>query len=257
MMPDCRRCSLLAIFYIVFRLIVSQPLSETEIALRTTPEEQAHARTFGCARRRCEWLSWRAIVRRELCCGQVCDPAGIRIGYDAAGAPRVEIPGSGESELRKPDSGVMELRKSVSGAAEFGIPGSGELEVGAAVSGSSGCAVHVAVSHCEGSIAVAFADTPCAVDVESAARDFGRVVSRYMTVEEQALSDMPWWPAVVWCAKETLYKFAGRRELDLLRDLRIEEVDFHTASLVGRICGGEALRLYFLRLGDRIIVFLS
>lgn len=236
-MPDCRRCLLLAIFYIVFRLIVSQPLSETEIALRTTPEEQAHARTFGCARRRCEWLSWRAIVRRELCRGQVCDPAGIRIGYDAAGAPRVEIPGSGGSELRKPESGVMELRKSVSG--------------------SSGCAVHVAVSHCEGSIAVAFADTPCAVDVESAARDFGRVVFRYMTVEEQALSDMPWWPAVVWCAKETLYKFAARRELDLLRDLRIEEVDFHTASLVGRICGGEALRLHFLRLGDRIIVFLS
>lgn len=131
------------------------------------------------------------------------------------------------------------------------------MELRKSVAGSSGCAVHVAVSHCAGSIAVAFADTPCAVDVESAARDFGRVVSRYMTVEEQALSDMPWWPAVVWCAKETLYKFAGRRELDLLRDLRIEEVDFHTASLVGRICDGEALRLHFLRLGDRIIVFLS
>ncbi len=206
----------------MFRLIVSQPLSETEIALRTTPEEQAHARTFGCVRRRSEWLSWRAIVRRELSREWVCDPAGIRIGYDAAGAPRVEI---------------LEPRKSVPG--------------------SSGCAVHVAVSHCEGSIAVAFADTPCAVDVESAARDFGRVVSRYMTVEEQTLSDVPWWPAVVWCAKETLYKFAGRCELDLLRDLRIEEVDFHTAALVGRICGGEALRLHFLQLGGRIIVFLS
>lgn len=161
-------------------------------------------------------------MRRELSREWVCDPAGIRIGYDAAGAPRVEI---------------LEPRKSVPG--------------------SSGCAVHVAVSHCEGSIAVAFADTPCAVDVESAARDFGRVVSRYMTVEEQTLSDVPWWPAVVWCAKETLYKFAGRCELDLLRDLRIEEVDFHTAALVGRICGGEALRLHFLQLGGRIIVFLS
>ncbi len=229
----------------MFRLIVSQPLSETEIALRTTPEEQAHARTFGCVRRRSEWLSWRAIVRRELSREWVCDPAGIRIGYDAAGAPRVEI---------------LEPRKSVPGSSESGIPGSGEQEAGMAVSGISGfigCAVHVAVSHCEGSIAVAFADTPCAVDVESAARDFGRVVSRYMTVEEQTLSDVPWWPAVVWCAKETLYKFAGRCELDLLRDLRIEEVDFHTAALVGRICGGEALRLHFLRLGDRIIVFLS
>ncbi|MDE7304688.1 MAG: 4'-phosphopantetheinyl transferase superfamily protein [Alistipes sp.] len=131
------------------------------------------------------------------------------------------------------------------------------MELRKSVSGSSGCAVHVAVSHCEDCIAVAFADTPCAVDVESASRDFGRVVSRCMSAEERILSDDPLWPAIVWCAKETLYKFAGRRELDLLRDLRIEEADFHSASLVGRICGGEALRLHFLLLGGRVIVFLS
>ena len=71
------------------------------------------------------------------------------------------------------------------------------------------------------------------------------------------LSDDSHWLAVAWCAKETLYKYAGRRELDLLLDLRIEEVDFRTATLVGRICGGIPLTLRFLLLADRVVVYLS
>lgn len=116
--------------------------------------------------------------------------------------------------------------------------------------------VYLAVSHCKGCVAVGLSDAPCAVDVESLDRRFGRIESRYMTAAERVLSDDPRWPAVVWCAKETLYKFAGGRELDLLSDLLVEQADFAAGRLVGRIRGGAALPLHFLFFAGRVIVFL-
>ncbi len=119
----------------------------------------------------------------------------------------------------------------------------------------------LSVAHCEGSVVVCLADRRCAVDVEVLARDFSRAAMRCMTPGERMLADDPHWPALVWCAKETLYKYAGRRELDLLGDLRIERVDpaadFRSGTLVGRIGGGEALTLRFLLLDTLVIVFLS
>lgn len=120
-----------------------------------------------------------------------------------------------------------------------------------------GAEVRIAVSHCAGSIAVALSDAPCAVDIETLDRDFGRAASRFMTSAEWAFSADPSWPALVWCAKETLYKYAGRRELDLLHDLRVENVDFSAAALLGRICGGAPLALRFLFLAGRVVVYLS
>ena len=67
-----------------------------------------------------------------------------------------------------------------------------------------------------------------------------------MTPEEQALADDPLLPAAVWCAKETLYKYAGRRELDLLRDLRITEADLAAGCLAGRIAGGAPVAMRLL-----------
>lgn len=128
-------------------------------------------------------------------------------------------------------------------------------EVGAPVVADG--SLHLAVSHCRGSIAVALSEAPCAVDIEPLDRDFEHVVSRYMTAGERALSEDAQWPAVAWCAKETLYKYAGRRELDLLHDLRIERVDFRAGTLVGRIAGGEPLTLRFLMFAGRAAVYIA
>lgn len=195
----------------MFRLFLSRPLSLSDAAPWVTPEELAAAAVFPPARQS-EWLSWRAVVRRELCRELGCAPAEIAIGYNVVGAPAVEIP--------------LDRR------------------------------VHAAVSHCKGCVAVGLSDAPCAVDVESLDRRFGRIESRYMTAAERVLSDDPRWPAVVWCAKETLYKYAGRRELNLLSDLLVEPADFAAGRLVGRIRGGEALPLHFLFFAGRVIVFL-
>lgn len=146
-------------------------MDEAGVAGWVTSDELAEAGRFVREGRRREYLTWRAIVRREL-------GADVRIAYDAAGAPVVDRDG-----------------------------------------------VYVGVSHCRGRVAVCLSDVPCAVDIEPETRDFSRAAPRYMSPSELALSGDPLLPAAVWCAKEALYKYAGRRELDLLRDLRLLEAD--------------------------------
>lgn len=173
-------------------------MPEAEAAGWVTRGEMAAAQGFLREHRRREYLTWRAIVRREL-------GTDVGIAYDAAGAPVVDRDG-----------------------------------------------VHIGVSHCRGWVAVCISDAPCAVDIELVSRNFSRAVPRYMSSAEQALSDDPLLPAVVWCAKETLYKYAGRPGLDLLRDLHVESVDFAAGTVVGRIGSGEAVRLS-LRTADGLV----
>ena len=183
-------------------LFIEPPMTEAEAAGRVTPAELAAAQEFLRESRRREFLTWRAVVRREL-------GDGVQLAYDDVGAPVVV-----------------------------------------------GAEVRIGVSHCAGRVAVCISDAPCAVDIESESRNFSRAVPRYMSPEEQALSDAPLLPAVVWCAKETLYKYAGRPGLDLLRDLHIDAVDFGAGTIVGRIRDGEPVGLSLLRDAGFIAVYI-
>ncbi len=88
----------------------------------------------------------------------------------------------------------------------------------------------ITVSHCRGRIAVGISDRPCAVDIERIDRNFQRILSRYLSPEEQRLSAHPLFPAIAWCAKETLYKYAGRQGFDLRDDLHIDGISFSEAE---------------------------
>lgn len=115
---------------------------------------------------------------------------------------------------------------------------------------------HLSVAHCEGCVAVCISPRRCAVDVEPERRDFGRAADRFMTPAERALSDDPLLPALVWCAKETLYKYAGVQGLDLLRDLSVERVDLAQGRITGRIRGGEPLELSVRRQDGFLVVYI-
>ncbi|MFR0763744.1 MAG: 4'-phosphopantetheinyl transferase superfamily protein [Alistipes communis] len=84
-------------------------------------------------------------------------------------------------------------------------------------------------------------------------RRFTRAAAHFLTPAEAALGDDPRVAGVVWCAKETLYKLARRRGLDLLRDLAIERIDFAAGEVVGRIRGGEPIPMR-LELREGLIV---
>ena len=47
-------------------LFIEPPMTEAEAAARVTPGERAAAQEFLRERRRREFLTWRAVVRREL-----------------------------------------------------------------------------------------------------------------------------------------------------------------------------------------------
>ena len=183
-------------------LWIEPPMPADEAARWTTPEERDAAAAFASERRRAEYLSWRAVVRREL-------GPDVRIAYDALGAPLLP-----------------------------GLP------------------VHISVAHCAGRIAVCASPNRCAVDIEPETRNFGRTASRYLTPGERALSDDPLLPGIVWCAKEALYKYAGRRALDFLRDLRVERLDLAAGTLTGRIGDEEPVGLSVRREDGFIVVYI-
>lgn len=93
---------------------------------------------------------------------------------------------------------------------------------------------HISVSHCQDFVAVAIATKPCGIDVERYDRNFERVISRYMTAEEQSLSVDDHWAAVVWCAKEAMYKMAGREGVDFKRDMQIISAEQSVGFVRGR-----------------------
>lgn len=116
---------------------------------------------------------------------------------------------------------------------------------------------HIGVSHSADFVAVIISDKPCAVDIERLSRNFSGAASRYITAAERGLSDDRRLEAVLWCAKETLYKYSGRQGLDFLRDLCIELVDFESGIVVGRICNGDSVEMRMALHGDNIVVWVG
>lgn len=84
---------------------------------------------------------------------------------------------------------------------------------------------YLSVSHCADCVAVMLSQRPCGVDVERVERNYARIAGRYLSVEELSLCDDERWMAMAWCAKEALYKRAGRMGVDFKRDMQIVAVE--------------------------------
>ena len=153
---------------------------ESELRRSVSTEDWDVSRGFGSEHRRCEYLSWRAIVYREL-------GADVQISYNSVGAPVI---------LNRDD-------------------------------------IYISVSHCSEYVAVAISSSICAVDIESTSRNYDRIASRYLSEKEYKISDSSLYRAVVWCAKEALYKLSGEKGLDFIEDIHIES--YSEDVIVGRI----------------------
>lgn len=104
---------------------------------------------------------------------------------------------------------------------------------------------HISVSHCSDSVVVALSEKPCGVDVERIDRNFERVKSRYISEPEFKLSAELYWAAVVWCAKEALYKMAGREGVDFKKDIVIKSAHRQgvSLSLIAELFGHDQVEL--------------
>lgn len=105
--------------------------------------------------------------------------------------------------------------------------------------------IHIGVSHSRDSVAVIISrEGRCAIDIEDSRRDFERVARRYATPAEIALFGGDSQAlAVIWSAKETLYKLAAASGLDLIGDIEILGVEPNT--LTGRVLGLTYTLAYF------------
>ena len=93
---------------------------------------------------------------------------------------------------------------------------------------------YIGVSHTKGYAAVIIAKTPCAVDIELRNRNFLKAAPKYLSPDErQRFGTEGDLPGKIWCAKETLYKWARIPETDFLRDIRIDAVDPVYGTLQG------------------------
>ena len=116
---------------------------------------------------------------------------------------------------------------------------------------------HISVSHSRDRVAVLFADGECAVDIESADRDFGRVATRYLSSEEQQLAEQNALYAEMWCAKETLYKYYKKGGLDFVKDISIAAFDIDGGVLRCSILGGEPIEVKFRRAENLVIAVID
>ncbi len=118
--------------------------------------------------------------------------------------------------------------------------------------------VYISVSHCKEGVAVSFSEHRCAVDIESRTRNFERVAPRYLTSGEAHLSQEEVWPALVWSAKETLYKYAAREGLDFVDDLSVVAVSPTRQRLSGRITTPthtEEVEMAYIVFRDSVVVY--
>lgn len=116
--------------------------------------------------------------------------------------------------------------------------------------------MNISVSHCRDMVAAALSHGLCGVDAERLDRNFDRVAPRYLTASERRLSCDGRLAAVVWCAKECLFKMQGHEGLDLLRDIEVTHVDFAAGTVCGRVEGNPEVRMRLLLPdGEHAIVY--
>lgn len=113
---------------------------------------------------------------------------------------------------------------------------------------------HISVAHGGESVAVAIANEPVGVDIEALDRNYERVKSRFMSPAEEALSEMEEWPAVVWTAKEAIYKLYGKREVDLTEDIRIMAFDAERMTLEAEVRETKGIKVEAQIIENRVAV---
>lgn len=111
----------------------------------------------------------------------------------------------------------------------------------------------ISVSHSRGVVAVLIADGECAVDIEHAERDFGRVAERYLSPTEVKIAEQYNLYAEMWCAKEALYKLYKKGSVDLVKDLVIAEYRRENSCFVATIFCGEPIEIEIRREGPLAI----
>ncbi|MBQ0080629.1 MAG: 4'-phosphopantetheinyl transferase superfamily protein [Alistipes sp.] len=90
----------------------------------------------------------------------------------------------------------------------------------------------VSISHSRTMLAVALSKFPCGIDIEEKDRNFIRVTPKYLSQSEiELLQSIPDGYAIAWCTKEALYKYQRTEKIDMLKHIRIIDINLDERSL--------------------------
>jgi phosphopantetheinyl transferase len=65
------------------------------------------------------------------------------------------------------------------------------------------------------------------------------------------------WPAVVWTAKEAIYKLYGKREVDLTEDIRITGLDTKSMTLMAEVRDTKGIVVETKTVGNSVVVAIA
>lgn len=128
------------------------------------------------------------------------------------------------------------LRRELGESAEFRYAASGALVLASPVGEFN----YLSVSHCEEWVAVMLCGVRCGVDIESLGRGFSKVASRYISHEEREMFGDKvgeYFEALMWSAKEALYKYGGNAGLDFINDMVVTSIDTSEQTLSAELYG--------------------
>lgn len=148
------------------------------------------------------------------------------------------------------------LRSLLGAEASLRYSSAGALILDRPVEGKS----HVSISHTEKWVAVMLSDRRCGIDIESRERGFSRVAARYIAHQEREQFESivgEDFEAIVWCAKEALYKYGSRPGLDFTSDMLLTAFDPTTGTIEADLYGLPTPTLHYTLFGNHIVCYLS
>lgn len=141
-----------------------------------------------------------------------------------------------EAELRYASSGALILSKPI-----------GEVRF-------------VSISHTTEQVAVMLSRGRCGVDIEAVGRNFSKVASRYITPDEREQLEEQvgeHFEALVWSAKEALYKYGAHEGLDFLQDMIVTDIDTTSQTLTAELYGLPTPPVHYKFVSNHILCYVS
>ncbi|MCL2246397.1 MAG: 4'-phosphopantetheinyl transferase superfamily protein [Lentimicrobiaceae bacterium] len=118
----------------------------------------------------------------------------------------------------------LRLQKLACRAALADLLGSRQIEITYSETGQPQLKGHsISFSHTKNCVAVALANAPVGIDIEELSPRISKLYPRFMSEEEMSdcdlnnLQDLYYY----WCAKEAMYKWFSKKNLDFIADLRV------------------------------------
>ena len=112
---------------------------------------------------------------------------------------------------------------------------------------------YISVSHSTEWVAVMFSHTRCGVDIEASDRNFTKVASRYITLDERehlAADFGELFEAVMWSAKEAIYKYANTPGVEFTSDTIVVGHTPLTSTLQAELYGVPLPDTHYHRLDE-------